>query len=110
MAWSANGQNLTMTVKDFGVEVPYSVDVGVDLGANDTLKFTFKKAVGDEAEDLIVKEFTGITDNQVMLVFTEAESELLPIGTYVYRLDWYQSGSFMNCIVEVGTLKVVRKV
>ena len=107
MAWSANGQNMTMTVNDFGVEQPIEIDVGVDLGANDTLEFVFKKEVG--GDDLIVKTFTGITDNTVNLVFTEAESALLPIGAYVYRLDWYQNGAFMDCIVEVGSFKVVRK-
>ena len=107
MAWGVNGANMTMTVNDYGVELPITVDVGLDLGEQDTLKFTFKKEVG--GEDLMVKEFTGITDNTIRLVITEAESEQLPVGQYVYRLDWYQTGSFMNCIVEDASFKVVRK-
>lgn len=107
MAWGVSGHNLTMTVEDYGVGLEFTLDVGATLGVNDTVKFVFKEA--DSEEDLIVKEITGITNNKVELVFTEEESAKLPIGSYVYRLDWYQSGSFMDCLIEVASLKVVKK-
>lgn len=106
MAWNVTGQKLSMTEGDYGIALPVEIG-GVTLSEQDSIKLTFKaSANGDE---IFSKEFNGITDNTVELELTEEESELLPVGTYVYRLDWYQSGNFMCNIIPSAGLTVVDK-
>ena len=93
-----------MAEGDWGVELPVTVS-GATFAANDSLKIVIKNG----ETTLVEKEYTNITQNTVKLELTEAESALLPIGVYVYRLDWYQDGAFMCNIVPVSTFKVVDK-
>ena len=106
--WQATGYNLIMTEDDFGIELPFEIQIDDHLGANDMVRIVIKDTV--HGEDLIVKEFSQITGDTVRLVLTEQDSAKLPIGNYVYRLEWYQNGSFMGCLIDVGGLKVVKKV
>lgn len=104
--WNVSGYNLQMAEGDYGLALPISIS-GTTLGAQDSIKLTFKTAVnGDE---ILSKTFDGITDNTVSLELTEAESALFPVGQYVYRLDWYQNGNFMCNIILAANLKVVDK-
>ena len=93
-----------MAKGDWGVELPVTVS-GATFAANDSLKIVIKNG----ETTLVEKEYTNITQNTVKLELTEAESALLPIGVYVYRLDWYQDGAFMCNIIPVSTFKVVDK-
>lgn len=106
MAWNVNSQNLSMAEGDFGIALPVEIG-GVTLGAQDSIKLTFKTAVN--GEEILSKEFDGIIDNTVSLELTEEETALLPVGTYVYSLDWYQSGNFMCNIIPYASLRVVDK-
>lgn len=101
--WKVIGTNLNMTEKDFGLVLPTTFS-GTTLTANDTLLFTFKDK--KNGETILTKSFTGIVDNTFDFVLTEADSDLLPVGSYVYSCDWYQDGAFMCNIVECGELKV----
>lgn len=103
--WSVNGKELRMAEGDFGIELPFSVS-GVTFSESDVLKFTFKKKVNDAV--ILVKEYVP-TENKANLVFTEDETALFPVGSYVYSLDWYQSGNFMCNIIAVSSFKVVDK-
>lgn len=107
MAWIVDGNNLTMAEEDFGVGLPFEFQLGATLGANDTMQFVFKRS--KNAEALVTKTFDSVTDNKVELVLTEEDSAKLPVGVYVYRLDWYQNGSFMDNLIPCATLKVVDK-
>ena len=107
MAWSVDGHNLTMTVGDYGVGLTFNLDVGATLGVSDSVKFVFKKNVG--GTELFHKDINGITNNAVELVLDQEDSAKLSIGSYVYSLDWYQSGSFIDCLIDVASLKVVKK-
>lgn len=89
-----------MCVGDWGVELPITIS-GVTLGPSDSLKITISNNT-----PLIVKEYDNITQNTIRLVLTEAESALLPVGTYVYSLDWYQDGSFLCNIIKYGLFLV----
>ena len=102
--WKVIGLNLQMTEGDFGVELPITVS-GVTLGAQDSVKFTLKAA--PNGETILTKDFTNITGNTVQLLF--AENEPPPVGSYVYSLDWYQSGNFMCNIIPRAAFKVVDK-
>ena len=103
--WAVDGVNLSMTEQDFGVALPAEFK-DATLGASDELKFTFKNRMNGNT--VLEKVFTSedITENRFSLVFTEAESEKLPVGTYVYCVDWYTDGVFNYCIVESGLLRV----
>lgn len=99
--WQSNDINIQMTEGDYGIELPITIS-GVTLGASDALKVTI--AHGETA--IIEKEFTNISNNTINLVLTESESALLPIGTYVYSIDWYQNGAFLCNIVPMALFKV----
>ena len=102
--WVVSGTSLSMAEGDWGVELPVTVS-GATFAANDSLKIVIKNG----ETTLVEKEYTNITQNTVKLELTEAESALLPIGVYVYRLDWYQDGAFMCNIIPISTFKVVDK-
>lgn len=102
--WVVSGTSLSMAEGDWGVELPVTVS-GVTFSANDSLKIVIKNG----ETTLVEKEYTNITQNTVKLELTETESALLPIGVYVYRLDWYQDGAFMCNIIPVSSFKVVDK-
>lgn len=106
MAWNVSGQMLTMAEGDYGVQLPVIVQ-GVTLGDSDSIRFTFKDTVNGQT--ILEKDYNGITENTVNLEFSEAESALFEVGSYVYSIDWYQSGSFMCNIVPSSLLKVVDK-
>ena len=103
--WKSTGNNISMAEGDFGKPLPFDV-CGETLQAEDTLRFTFKNFVNGST--ILEKEYTPEND-AVALVFTEAESELFPVGNYVYRLDWYQNGEFMYNLIPVSVFKVVDK-
>ena len=105
MAWSVKNNNLTMVEGDWGISLPVSVD-GVEFAANDMLRFTFKDA--NNGNELLMKEYAPV-DGTVNLMFTEAESALFPVGSYVYSLDWYQEGAFLCNVTPTAALKVVDK-
>ena len=104
--WNVSGANLQITEGDYGVALPVEIK-GTTLGAQDSIKLTFKTAVnGDE---ILSKTFDGITDNTVSLELTDEESALFSVGVYVYCLDWYQNGNFMCNIIPSALFKVVDK-
>ena len=104
--WNVIGANLQMTEGDYGVALPVEIK-GTTLGAQDSIKLTFKTAVnGDE---ILSKTFDGITDNTVSLELTDEESALFFVGVYVYCLDWYQNGNFMCNIIPYAQFRVVYK-
>lgn len=99
--WNVNGITLNMTEGDWGVKLPVTV-TGVTFTANDSVRIKIQR---DETT-IIEKEYTNITQNTFDLEFTEAESALLPVGSYLYSLDWYQSGAFMCNIIPSGMFLV----
>ena len=100
--WLVNGNNLQMSEEDFGVALSASF-VGATLTVNDVLRFTFKDK--PNGETILEKEYIA-TNNQFSIVLTKEESKLFPPGKYVFSVKWYQSESFMCCLVENGTFKV----
>lgn len=93
-----------MAEGDWGVKLPVTVS-GVTFSEHDSIKIVIKNG----ETTLVEKEYTNITQNTVNLELTEAESALLSVGSYVYRLDWYQDGAFMCNIIPISTFKVVDK-
>lgn len=101
--WGGTYSDLRMTEGDFGLALPFTI-TGFTLGANDSLKFTFKQRKNGAV--LLEKTYDSITENTVNLEFTEEESALFKPGSFAYSLDWYQDGSFLCNIIESGILKV----
>lgn len=99
--WNVNGITLNMTEGDWGVKLPVTV-TGVTFTANDSVRIKIQR---DETT-IIENEYTNITNNTFDLEFTEAESALLPVGSYLYSLDWYQDGAFMCNIIPSGLFMV----
>ena len=104
--WNVNGQDLKMVEGDWGIQLPVT-ESGTTLTASDELKLTIKTAINGDT--IVSKTFTNIQQNTVNLELTEAESALLPVGSYVYLLDWHQDGAFMCNIIPSAQFKVVEK-
>ena len=104
--WYVSENNLQMAEGDYGLKLPVTI-TGTTFGAGDAVKIIFKDQ--KNGTTILSKDYGSIQQNTVNLEFTEAETALFPVGTYVYSLDWYQGGNFMCNIIPVGTLKVVDK-
>ena len=102
--WKATGNNMQMTVGDFGIELPVTIS-GISFNASDSVRFDIKN--GDTS--VLQKTFTNVSDNTVTLELTEEESALFKVGVYLYSLDWYRDGVFMCNLVEYGIFRVVDK-
>lgn len=103
--WRVLGKNISMVEGDYGVALPGNL-IGTTLSAADTIRFTFKSQMNGSV--ILVKEYTPV-HNLITLDFTAEESALFPVGSYVYSVDWYQNGVFMNNIVPASIFKVVDK-
>ena len=104
--WNSNGYQLQMTEGDFGVRLPITI-TGPTFTAADEVKLTIKSSMNGST--ILEKTFDNISQNTVNLILTASESALLPVGKYVYSLDWYQSGQFLCNIIPFAAFKVVDK-
>ena len=104
--WYISGQEIKMAEGDWGLTLPIVIS-GTTLTALDEIKLVIKTAMSGDT--ILEKTYTNITQNTVNFSLTESESELLPVGIYVYRLDWYQGGAFMCNIIPFSNYKVVDK-
>lgn len=104
--WNVNGNNLTMCEGDYGLKLPIKI-TGPTFTAHDEVKMTVKTAMNGDT--ILEKTFSSISQNTVQFEITEAESELLPAGNYVYTLDWYQDDVFMCNVIPAAVFKVVDK-
>jgi hypothetical protein len=104
--WAAKGNNIEMTQGDYGVQLPIVIS-GPTLTSSDAVKFTLKDGVGGAI--ILEKTFTNISSNTINLELTAAESATLQPRSYVYNLDWYQSGNFLCNIIGNANFKVVGK-
>lgn len=100
----ANG--IVMTEGDFGVELPIVIN-GTTLTAGDEIRVTIKKQ--PNSYPILTKTYANIEQNTIAFELTEAESALLPVGAYVYSLDWYQNHIFMCNIIPCSAFRVVDK-
>lgn len=106
--WDTKGLTVSMAEGDYGIILPVEVEIeDVTLGAQDSIKIVFKTS--NNGDLILEKNYDGIEDNTVNLEFTAEETALFPVGSYVYSIDWYQSGNFMCNLVTSSPLKVVDK-
>ena len=107
--WAVIGSNLQMAEGDYGIALTVEMESeeGVTLGTQDSIRIVFKTSINGDL--ILEKNFDGIENNTVDLEFTKEESALFPVGSYVYSIDWYQSGNFMCNLITSGLFKVVDK-
>ena len=104
--WAINGHELKMAEGDFGIAIPITIG-GTTLTSSDEIKIVIKDKVNGNV--ILTKTYGNIVQNTFDFELTEAESSLLPVGNYVYSLDWYQDGAFMCNIILSAAFKVVDK-
>lgn len=104
--WNVMGNNLQMCEGDFGLQLPIKI-TGPTFTEHDEVKIVVKKAVNGDT--LFTKTYGNIAQNTIAFEVTAEESAKLPVGEYVYSLDWYQDGAFLCNIIPAATLKVVDK-
>lgn len=96
---------ITMTEGDYGVSLPiHFIDAGFE--SNDSIKVTIMV----DSDTSIEKTYTEIVDDTIDFSLTEAESNLLPVGFYLYSIEWYQDGVFKDCILEKSPFVVSERV
>ena len=104
MAWTVSGDKLQMAEGDWGVELPIIIS-GMEFASGDSVAMVFKTA--KNGDELLTKTFTDITENTITLEFTEEETALFPVGSYVYRMDAYQGGNYLCNLIPSASFKVV---
>ena len=102
--WNVNGNDLKMCEGDYGIALPIKIN-GMTFASGDCVKITFKDE--NNGNEILVKDYSSVNNNTVNLEFTQEESALFPVGNYVYRMDAYQNGNYLNNIVPSASLKVV---
>ena len=102
--WKADGNNIQMTVGDYGIILPISVS-SITVGQYDELRFK----IANQNAAILELTFSNISDNTIDLELTAEQSAKLRVGSYIYSLDWYQNGSFMCNLIERALFKVVAK-
>ena len=104
--WCVYGNKITMTEGDFGVGLEFTVR-RVVVNSGDVFRLSIKSA--PKAEAIIEKVFENISQNKFALTLTEAETAELPVGMYVYVLDWCKEGEFMYNTIRVANFQVEEK-
>lgn len=102
--WKADGNNIQMTVGDYGIKLPISVS-SITVGQYDEMRFK----IANQNAAVLELTFSNISDNTIDLELTAEQSAKLRVGSYLYSLDWYQNGSFMCNLIERALFKVVAK-
>lgn len=105
--WAVKGNNIEMTEGDWGVALPITVSVGSSISASDQLKLEILD--GHNGNVIISKDYSNISYDTIRLTLTQAETAKLKPRSYVWRLDWYQAGSFLCNVVPEASFKVVDK-
>lgn len=105
--WIVNRQEIKMTEGDYGIILPIKIK-GATFGSDDRIQITIKAKKNDE-NAILSKSFEISNDNIINIMLTEAETNQLPIGNYVYSLDWYKTDSFMCNLILIGDFIVLDK-
>lgn len=97
---------IKMTEGDFGIDLPIDV-LDIPFEAQDELELTIKRHMNGPI--MLSKLFRNITNGRVFLSLTAEESASLPVGKYVYLLDWKQNGHLMCNLIKAAPFIVEDK-
>ena len=101
MAWTVEDNEISMCEGDYGIDLPITV-TGAEFTDADSLMITIKDAMNGNT--LLEKSFTKA------LSLSAEDTASLPVGKYVYSLDWYQNNVFLCNIIPKAPFRVVDKV
>ena len=101
MAWTVDENEISMCEGDYGIDLPITI-TGVELTDSDSLMITIKDVIN--GTEYLQKSFTEA------LTLSAEDTAQLPVGKYVYSLDWYKNDQFMCNIIPKAPFKVVDKV
>ena len=107
MALTVNGNDIKMTEGDFGLQIPINLTGGT-ISTSDEFKILINDS--QDQTTIIEKDYNNVQNNKILFELTEAEAALLPVGSYLWGLDWYQSGAFLDNIIPMSSFKVTKKV
>lgn len=99
--WAVDENEITMCEGDWGIELPITI-TGVELSTNEYLMITIKDVMNGTQK--LQKSFTDA------LVLDQTDTAELPVGKYVYSLDWYKNDAFFCNIIPKSKFTVVDKV
>ena len=109
----AEGKKIIMDEGDYGLSLPFKLS-GNNILITDTIKFKIKKNIYDEEEAIIEKEFTNLSEEDGVIVFsldfTKNDSNKLTANKYHYGLKQYRNGEFLNTIIKDGDFEVEKGV
>ena len=98
--------DIEMVEGDYGIALPIKIE-NKTLGLDDKFRIKIFKEVNKES--IIVKEYSNTENNIIEFMLTKEESELLPVGKYVYDLDWFQEGAFLGNLLRKKKFEVKDK-
>lgn len=84
----ASGKIIAFGAGDYGITFPVNIE-GVEIAEDDKIVFSCGP---------LTKEISGVTDNCVLLTFTEAESLALVPGTYSFSLKIKKDGASITAL------------
>ena len=97
---------MEMVEGDYGIVLPIKIE-NDKLSLDDKFRINiFKNA--NEAP-IITKEYSNTENNTIEFMLTKKESELLPVGKYVYDLDWFQDDQFLGNLLAKKKFEVKDK-
>ena len=99
--WTVDENEITMCEGDWGIDLPITLN-GVELADNEYLMITIKDVMNGTQK--LQKSFTDA------LNLNQTDTASLPVGKYVYALDWYRNDTFLCNIIPKSKFTVVDKV
>lgn len=97
---------LEMIEGDFGIKLPVEIE-GVTVEEKDSISLKVFKEMN--ANPVISKTFTNISNNTIELEFFKEESKILSVGNYYYDIDWFRGEEFLGNIAAKKKMKVKEK-
>lgn len=91
----ASGKIIAFGAGDYGITFPVSIE-GAEITEDDKIVFVCGE---------LTKEISGVTDNRILISFTETESQALKVGTYPFSLK-IKKDSATRTALNGGTVVV----
>jgi len=102
-------KTLEMIEGDYGLALPFELTTDDAEIISDQDNFSVKIFKEINGQPLIEKTYSNIQNQTIEFVLTKEESNLLPVGSYYYDLDWYQGQYFLGNLVAKAVFLVKEK-
>ena len=102
-----NPTKMTMVEGDYGIVNPIEIETDETISSSECFEISIYKKIN--TNPLVIKTYSNIQNKTINFSLTAAESALLPVGSYLYDINWYQGSSFLSCIAAKQKFMVVEK-